>query len=118
MYISFTSLSSSSSSFSSSVSERMNYKIALLCFKCLADEAPSYLTEYLKLYSPTRSLRSMSDRTLLEINNTNYKTFGERAFKFSGPKIWNTIPKQIREIQSIDIFKSRLKSFLFSRSFS
>ena len=67
------------------VKERIHYKIALLCFKCLNDLAPSYLSDLLEIYSPNRHLRSSYDKSILKIPQMNYKTVGERSFKFSGP---------------------------------
>ena len=37
---------------------RIDFKIALLTFKCLNGLAPSYLSDLIELYKPTRSLRS------------------------------------------------------------
>ena len=40
---------------------RNQYKIALTCFHIISGTAPPYLSELLRLYSPSRSLRSASD---------------------------------------------------------
>ena len=40
------------------ISSRIQYKIALTCFHIISGTAPSYLSELLHLYSPSRSLRS------------------------------------------------------------
>ena len=40
------------------------------------------------------------------------KTIGERSF-FCGPKTWNSLPKDLRETESLDTFKRQLKTFLF-----
>ena len=46
------------------VSARIEFKIATLCHKCLNSNAPSYLSELLQKYEPTRTLRS-ADKNLL-----------------------------------------------------
>ena len=40
------------------IAQRIDYKCALLCFKCIHGVAPHYLRESLNLYKPRRSLRS------------------------------------------------------------
>ena len=47
------------------VKYRLDYKILLLTYKCLNQQAPIYLSSLLKPYNPTRSLRS-SHQFLLE----------------------------------------------------
>ena len=96
---------------------RINYKTAMLCYKCLNDEAPQYLQDLLTIYVPSRTLRSSSDRTKLVVPKYRYKTIGERSFTVSGPKVWNSIPKNIRESPTIETFKSKLKHFLFTETY-
>ena len=43
------------------ISERIKYKTACMCYNAIIGSAPSYLSELLHLYSPSRSLRSSSD---------------------------------------------------------
>ena len=42
------------------------------------------------------------------------RTFGERACSFSAPRLWNALPKYIRDSVSLNDFKSQLKTYLFS----
>ena len=46
----------------------------------------------------------------------NYKSLGELAFTFYGPKVWNSLPSDIKNIKNINTFKSNLKTFLFRRA--
>ena len=43
---------------------RINYKICVLCFKCINKTAPSYLSDLLEQYVPSRLLRSGSQNLL------------------------------------------------------
>ena len=45
-------------------------------------------------------------------------TVGGRAFYYRAPLLWNDLPIDIRGADSLSIFKSRLKSYLNSKSFS
>ena len=62
------------------ISECIKYKTACMCYNSITGSAPSYLSELLQLYSPSRSLRSSSDTRILKLRLFNRKTHG---FRFS-----------------------------------
>ena len=45
------------------------------------------------------------------------KTLGDRAFENAAPKVWNRLPLEIRQCQSLKIFKVLLKTHLFKLAF-
>ena len=53
------------------------------------------------------------DHLRLEEPNFNMKTYGQRAFSVAAPRLWNKLPFEIRACSDVDIFKSKLKTFLF-----
>jgi hypothetical protein len=93
---------------------RIEYKILLLTYKCIHQLAPTYLSELIQTYHPGRSLRSSSEG-LLKVPNMRLKTAGDRAFTASAPTLWNRLPKHIRECNTVESFKSVLKTHLFQR---
>ena len=68
------------------VHERIRFKILLMTFKCLNQLAPSYLSDLLIHYIPSRTLR-LSDKELLVQLRCHLKTYGQRAFSFIAPKL-------------------------------
>ena len=62
------------------VYSRIKYKILLLTFKALHGLAPSYITEILQPYKPSRSLQSSC--RLLTIPSAKLKKCGFRSFSF------------------------------------
>ena len=100
------------------VEQRIIFKINLVCFKVLNNLAPSYLTELLCVYEPARCLCSSSDKWQFAIESYvyNLKTCGLRAFSVIAPRLWNELPMAIRSIDNINIFKSKLKTFLFKQA--
>ena len=88
------------------------YKLSLLCHIFFSHSLPDYVTSLLSVYSPSRSLRSSSDQFILRIPKTRTKSFGERAFSFTAPKQWNSLPLNIRHITSKEPFKRALKTSL------
>ena len=100
------------------VAYRVHFKLLLLVYKSLNNQGPQYIQEYLQPYSVTgHDLRSC-DQGLLKIPRTNFKTFGDRAFARSGPFLWNKLPREIRNSQSVVIFKSKLKTYLFKLAYN
>ena len=67
-----------------------------------------------KLATPTatRNLRS-SQKNLLECPVLGTRFYGERTFSFGGPLLWNAVPLHLKEANSVNNFKSLLKTFLF-----
>ena len=73
------------------ISERIKCKTACTCYNTITGSVPSYLSELLHLYSPSRSLCSSSDTRMLELQRFNRKTHVFRAFSHSDPHIWNNL---------------------------
>ena len=61
-------------------------------------------------------LRS-SNMKLLKVPKSITKSYGDRRFSVADPKYWNLLPKDIRLSPSLDIFKSKLKTFLFTEAY-
>ncbi len=99
------------------VHHRIEFKILLFVFKSINNLAPSYLSDLLYPYNPTRNLRS-GDQRLLSVPRSRLKYRGDRAFAVAGPRLWNSLPAYIRSAQSLTVFKSSLKTYFFSLAFN
>ena len=101
------------------ISERIKYKTACMCYNAITGSAPSYLSELLNLYSPSRSLRSSSDTRMLKLQCFNRKTHGIRTFSpHTLDPTSGTIFSKRSGTLLLSSFKSKLKTFLFSCCFS
>ena len=60
----------------------IEYKLFLLAFKSVNNDGPSYLSDLLKFYIPSRQLRSSSDTRLLRIPSFRLKSFRQRKFSY------------------------------------
>ncbi len=89
----------------------ISYKILLLAYKALNGLAPAYLTSLLSRYNPSRSLRSHNSG-LLVVPRVAKSTKGGRAFSYLAPKLWNSLPDNVRGSDTLSLFKSRLKTSL------
>ena len=91
---------------------RIKFKLLTMVFRCIQGSAPVYLQEIIQSYKPKRNLRSNS-QNLLNQMRVRTKLFGDRAFAKAAPELWISLPQSLRDITSLDQFKSRLKTFLF-----
>ena len=76
----------------------------------------SYLNELFSAYIPQRDLRS-SDARLLVKPKPKSNT-GRRAISFQGPLLWNELPDEVKQANSIECFKKKLKTFMFLKSYN
>ena len=99
------------------ISARIEYKISTLCYHIVRTTAPSYLSDLLQLYSPSRDLRSAADNRIFCVPRRHKKQTGERAFSYIAPVIWNNLPFSVRHAEDSAAFKKLLKTHLFSVHF-
>ena len=96
---------------------RVDFKILMFAFKALNGLAPPYLSEILSVHRPNRALRS-ADQMRLVVPRSRCKQWGDRSFAFAAPKLWNTLPVDLRVLTDLALFKSRLKTHLFKLAFN
>jgi len=98
------------------VASRVIYKVALLVYKVLCGHAPTYLNELVSTRSIGRNTRS-AEAPWLDVVRCS-TAIGARGFYSAAQKVWNDLPSEVRLSQTLTIFKSRLKTHLFSLAFS
>ena len=89
---------------------RIDYNIALLCFKCLNNTLLTYSKDLVQVYVPRRTLRSGTDNSKFLKPVMDYKSYEEMSFSFYGPSVWNSLPVDLRKIENVDTFKRHLKT--------
>ena len=97
------------------VHSRITFKILLFVYKITHNLAPKYLQDLVSLRSSSsaRSLRSSSSMQLIHGPRTKTR-YGDRAFSFIAPTLWNKLPPHIQNAPSIESFKTLLKTHLFN----
>jgi len=100
------------------IPERIQLKLVVLVHRVLHGSAPEYLWPFTRLSDvlSRSSLRSSSSNHLL-IPPVRCSTIGARAFLGAGPALWNSLPADITLIDSLPVFRHRLKNYLFSHSY-
>ena len=101
------------------ITERIQFRLCVLAYRCMHGSAPQYLAETLHLRSDTeacRRLRSGSTSTLF-VPATRRSSLGDRAFPVAAARSWNTLPVSLRTVSSYLTIRRELKTFLFNISF-
>ena len=97
------------------IKQRIDYKLCLLTYKTLTNQQPTYLYNSLSFPSHSVSTRS-SDSLVLSIPYVR-SSLGKRAFSVICPRLWNSLPPDNRNSNSLPTFRSRLKTHLFKIAF-
>ena len=101
------------------IKQRIAYKLCCLVHKCRHHQAPDYLTELFTTIADIPSLSTLRSATDGKLNVPRTRLqFGERAFAVAGARAWNSLPAKLRSVDDYILFKSRLKTHLFSLAFN
>ena len=98
------------------IKARIKYKICLLTYKALKFGQPFYLAELLQQRIRRRALRGETSGQLEEpiIASSNYSN---RCFTYQAPRMFNSLPLNIRNSGNIEIFKKHLKTYIFREAY-
>ncbi|KAI2647798.1 hypothetical protein H4Q32_031262 [Labeo rohita] len=83
---------------------RLRVRVDRACVEALNGLAPAYLTSLLPRYNPSRSLRSQNSG-LLVVPRIAKSTKGGRAFSHLAPKLWNSLPDNVRGSDTLSLRK-------------
>ncbi len=78
------------------VAARIQFKTLMLAYRTTTGSAPTYFHSLLQIFTPSRSLRSASERRLVVPSQRGSKSLS-RTFFFTIPGWWNDLPTPIRE---------------------
>jgi hypothetical protein len=100
------------------VTERIRFKIAVMVYKSLHGSSPRYLSTFIPCSSVSgrTGLRSAASHQLL-VPRCRLSTVGLRSFPVAGAKVWNELSLHVVSAPTLTVFRSRLKTFLFSFSY-
>ena len=82
--------------------------LATEIFKVKNSLAPKIMTEVFEIKEPHYNLRSEASHFKRENVKSTY--YGIQSVRYSGPKIWNIVLQNIRQSNSVNEFKSLIKS--------
>jgi len=102
------------------VRERIKFRLAVLIYRCLHNQAPPYLAADLRRVADIESRQRLRSGSTVELDvpSTNCSTIGDRAFSVAAARVWNDLPPFVTSSPSLAVFRQRLKTELFPKSYS
>ena len=95
--------------------QRIQHKLCLLVYKAQCGLASQYLVDFCQPVSTVSGRNGLRSSTCGDLVIVRTETdFWERSFAIAAPLAWNRLPEKIRNLQSLQLFKSSLKTHLFS----
>ena len=96
------------------VRARIHFKILFLVFKAIHGFAPPYINDLVTVKPKSAyDLRSNSILLLEPPKEKMLSTLGARSFYAVAPCLWNSLPAELLDIQSLCSFKRKLNAHLF-----
>ena len=90
-------------------------QVTSFVYECRNNLAPIYFREYFVCIHSVHSIRKRKSKKGylfgLRCNTTQY---GLRSIHYSGVRIWDSLPVEIRESSSLSNFKKKLKDYFFA----
>ncbi len=88
----------------------LNFRDAVMTFKCIKGLAPPYLNEKFELRS---ELHNVNTRYKNDLNIPLYTSAsGQQTFYFRAVTLWNNLPNNIKDINVLSSFKTEYKRIL------
>jgi hypothetical protein len=96
------------------VQGRIVKRTATLVHKCLRALCPQYLGDLITKVSAHNSRRTLrsSQSTLLCVPFVRRPSFGMRSFSVFAPRTWNSLPANLRDSESFNVFSEMLDTHL------
>ena len=86
---------------------------------CLHGYVPTYLKKIFNSHSVSAryTLRVNDDNWLLQtVTSLNFAR-SQSMFLYASPKVWNSLPRSLREIETLYLFKQHLKAYYLNLTF-
>lgn len=99
------------------IKARIKFKLCTLTHQAIITGKPAYLRNMITVRQPIESGRintrlDTDGRKLMEPRC--YSNVGFRSFRSAAPRLYNTLPLEIRLLDTLPAFKRKLKTFLFT----
>ena len=93
------------------VNERVNQRICVTAFNFFNDISPSYMSDIFIPMKERKNTRNSSNRFIVPLRKTNV---GQDALSYTGPKLWNALPIDVKLAKNRNSFKHKMKTNYFN----
>ena len=99
-----------------SMNERRTLNGLSLLFKMLKGNAPEYLKDLLTLTSEISEIPTRTYPKNIWIPNHHISSIHRKSFRYEIPRIWNILPENIKNCNTVNTFKKHIKLSLLNDS--
>ena len=99
-----------------SMNDRRTLDGLSLLFKILKGDAPEYLKDLFTLNSELSEIETRSCNRNIWIPNQPISAIHRKSFRFAIPRIWNNLPDNLKNFQTVNTFKKHIKSSILNNS--
>ena len=100
-----------------SVEKRTDFKVLLLIYRALPDQAPSYMRDIVQKRTNIRTLCSTFYRQWV-VPRSRLIGFRDRAFSIAASRLWNALPRSFTSCTSVGAYKKALRHTCLNLRFS
>ena len=93
------------------VKQRADYFTTILMFKCIRNTAPTYLSDPIDMYNDINERSTRRHPLNIHVPFVSSQ-IGMRSFAYNGAKLWNQLPSSVKETQSLQDFKHKLRQHI------
>ena len=94
-----------------SIHQRNLQVLAVVMFKIYRNISTKILND---IFLPKINSYDLRNKSTFESRKVNSVYHGTESLSFLGPKIWDLVPPEMKEIECLEVFKNKIKSFTFS----
>ena len=96
-----------------SFKQRRDFFLATMMFKCIHGLAPTHMINELEMVCERHDHNTRNADSLnVVVPKPNLECF-KRCFRFSGAQVWNSLPENLQNVQSVESFKHMYKRTYF-----
>ena len=99
------------------IKARIIYKICVLTYIALTSGKPTYLADKLHRFETAGVLVRHSYDILRLAEPRANKHIGTRSFAHSAPRLFNSLPQELKKLNNLSKFKTKLKTYLFKKCY-
>jgi exonuclease III len=87
--------------------KRVEHNKAVMVYKCLNNNMPTYLSNLFEYQRNTRYNLRSEEREQLVVPKPRLELYIKQSFSYSGAKIWNSMPVSVKNSDSVQVFKKK-----------
>ena len=93
--------------------DKYTFDVCVLVFKVLRNLVPDWLYDFITADSIT-GITTRQANNLVPIRATT--CMGSRRINTIGPQLWNSLPESLKDVESLEVFKNKLKKYLLIKT--